>query len=224
MRSSELVGFLRRCRAAHVNPLVAAFNTARYRAGGKNVVAGQGIFMAGLDRIDVAGRLELALTKLDFVHPGDKTVINVRGRLAFEGDYVLSQGCRVDVGPGAEASFGPGFANAYTKFIVMRSLRVGRHCVIGWNSTFIDDDQHALAYPGRRERASAIRLGDRVWIGANVTVLKGTSIGDGCVVAAGAVVSGAFDEPHCLIAGNPARVVRREVRWAVNADELARQP
>ena len=39
-------------------------------------------------------------------------------------------------------------------------------------------------------------------------ILKGTQLGDGCVVGAGAVVSGKFEE-NCVIAGNPAKVIRK---------------
>jgi len=54
---------------------------------------------------------------------------------------------------------------------------------------------------------SDINVGTGVWIGAKVTVLPGVTIGNGCVIAAGSVVT--FDcEDNCLYAGNPARKKR----------------
>ena len=53
-----------------------------------------------------------------------------------------------------------------------------------------------------------IRIGKNCFLGCNSIVLKGTVLGDGCVVGAGAVVSGKFEE-NCVIAGNPARVIKR---------------
>jgi maltose O-acetyltransferase len=46
-----------------------------------------------------------------------------------------------------------------------------------------------------------------VWIGDRVLILKGSEIGEGCVVAAGAVVSGKFP-PDVLIGGVPAKIIR----------------
>lgn len=47
-----------------------------------------------------------------------------------------------------------------------------------------------------------------MWIGLNALILKGTIIGDNCVVGAGAVVKGKFPA-NCVIAGNPAKIVKR---------------
>lgn len=62
--------------------------------------------------------------------------------------------------------------------------------------------------------AQQIVVGDHVWIGSNVTVLKGAVIPRGCVVGSGAVVTRAFTEENALLAGNPARVIRRGVAWS----------
>ena len=54
---------------------------------------------------------------------------------------------------------------------------------------------------------SPVRIGDDVWIGTKVTVLRGTDIGSGSVVAAGAVARAAYPE-RSVIGGVPARVLR----------------
>ena len=53
-----------------------------------------------------------------------------------------------------------------------------------------------------------IKIGKNCFIGCNSIILKGTVLGDGCVVGAGAVVAGKFED-NCVIAGNPARVIKR---------------
>ncbi|MEO6091803.1 MAG: DapH/DapD/GlmU-related protein [Novosphingobium sp.] len=55
-----------------------------------------------------------------------------------------------------------------------------------------------------------IRIGDRCFIGGNAVVLAGVTVGAESIVAAGAVV---FDDvpPRCIVAGNPARVIRRDI-------------
>lgn len=53
----------------------------------------------------------------------------------------------------------------------------------------------------------SIAIGEGSWIGINVTILQGTVIGKNCVIGAGSVVKGTFPD-CCVIAGNPARVIK----------------
>lgn len=89
---------------------------------------------------------------------------------------------------------------------------VGDHCLIS-DCGITDTDFHNLlpaerhSAPGPRVRA-AVTIGSNVWIGLRAIVLKGVKIGDNSVVGAGAVVR--EDVPAgCVVAGNPATVVKR---------------
>ncbi|WP_392447285.1 acyltransferase [Capnocytophaga canis] len=53
-----------------------------------------------------------------------------------------------------------------------------------------------------------IRIGDYCWIGMNATIMAGVELGINTIVGAGAVVTKSFPEGHCVIAGNPARVIK----------------
>lgn len=53
-----------------------------------------------------------------------------------------------------------------------------------------------------------IRIGRHCWIGMNAVILPGVQLGDFTVVGAGAIVTRSFPQGHCMIAGNPARVIR----------------
>jgi len=69
----------------------------------------------------------------------------------------------------------------------------------------------ALPYVRRKLAVTApVSIGDDVWLGANATILPGVSVGDSAIVGAGAVVSSDV-EPRTVVAGVPARVVRRLV-------------
>lgn len=63
-----------------------------------------------------------------------------------------------------------------------------------------------------RPQTAPIRIGNHVWIGSRATILKGVSIGDGAIIASGAVVSRDV-EAGSIVAGNPARVVKEHAQW-----------
>jgi acetyltransferase-like isoleucine patch superfamily enzyme len=87
-----------------------------------------------------------------------------------------------------------------------QSVRVGDNCMFAENCFVTDADWHDLyhrIYPGKR---APVRIGNNVWLADSVTVCKGVSIGDNCVVGAASVVT--RDLPaNSIAAGNPARVV-----------------
>lgn len=57
-------------------------------------------------------------------------------------------------------------------------------------------------------RPGSVDIGNDVWIGINVCILPGTTIGDGCIIGAGSVVSGVIP-PYSIVTGNPAIVKRK---------------
>ena len=92
-------------------------------------------------------------------------------------------------------------------------IHIGARCLIGTEFQVLDTNAHELEL-GRRHlpdsRTKQVMVGDDVFIGSRVTLLKGCRIGNGCVIAAGAVVPPSFEAaPYCIVAGNPARIVGR---------------
>lgn len=90
-------------------------------------------------------------------------------------------------------------------------IRIGDRCLIGTEWQVMDTNAHELEL-GRRHMADTrtrqVHVGNDVFIGSRVTLLKGCRIGNGCIVAAGAVVIPGFEAPPLsIVAGNPARVV-----------------
>ena len=78
---------------------------------------------------------------------------------------------------------------------------IGHNCVIATLNHVMDPDRRADM------TAAPVRIGNKGWIGANVTILQGVTIGDGAVLAAGAVVN--RDVPaRTIVGGTPARVLK----------------
>ena len=100
------------------------------------------------------------------------------------------------------------FINSGCCFQDQGGIRIGDGCFIGHQVVFATID-HDLDPKRRAENHVApIVLGKNVWVGSHATILKGVTIGDGSVVAAGAVVTKDVP-PMTVVGGVPARVIRK---------------
>jgi len=101
------------------------------------------------------------------------------------------------------------YANHNSVFLDAAKITFGDNVFIGPNCGFYTAE-HPLEVNVRNrglERAREIKVGNNVWIGGNVCVLAGVTIGNNCVLGAGSVVTKNIPD-NALACGNPARVVR----------------
>ncbi|PYQ48729.1 MAG: acyltransferase [Acidobacteria bacterium] len=94
-----------------------------------------------------------------------------------------------------------------------KTIRIGSRTQIGPDCLFMDSDFHNVSPELRNEfhgddRDFDITIGQNVWFGARCIVLKGVTIGDNSVIAAGSIVVKSIPA-NCVAAGNPARVVKQ---------------
>ena len=95
-----------------------------------------------------------------------------------------------------------------------KEIVIGDNTNIGGNVKILDNDFHPIEAEARladdKEKIGTkpVLIGRNCFIGCNALILKGTQLGDNCVVGAGAVVCGKF-EANSVIAGNPARIVKK---------------
>jgi len=122
---------------------------------------------------------------------------------------------RVKVGIGTYGPIKAIYSDADNEY-----LTIGNYCSIGSGSTFMLGSEHGYkgisTFPFRvkilgqfseAKSKGPIILGDDVWLGENVLVLSGVSIGKGAVVAAGSVVVKDVP-PYAIVGGNPAKVIK----------------
>lgn len=97
------------------------------------------------------------------------------------------------------------------KIIAKEQVTIGRDCQIAWGATICDHDFHKTYSDGRQNIETApVVIGNNVWIGMDATILKGVTIGDGAVIAAGAVVTRSVPA-RCLAGGVPARILKEGI-------------
>lgn len=117
-------------------------------------------------------------------------------------------------------------------FISRSQITIGDNVTIAWGCTIYDHDSHSLDYRLRRKdiddelrdirigvsfirnkdwscvKSKPITIENDAWIGMNCIILKGVTIGEGSVIGAGSVVTKDVP-PWTVVAGNPARVVKK---------------
>lgn len=99
------------------------------------------------------------------------------------------------------------FFNHNCSITCSESITIGNHCMFANNLVIVDHD-HEIGECGVTGAlvSKPIVIEDRVWCGANVTIIKGVHIGAGAVIAAGAVVTRDVPE-RAVVAGVPGKVI-----------------
>ncbi|MBO5443173.1 MAG: acyltransferase [Alphaproteobacteria bacterium] len=109
----------------------------------------------------------------------------------------------------------PGF-RLYAKEKQNSGITIGDDCFFAVNTLIRNGDGHTLLDQNTGEilnEPEEIVLGSHIWVTSNCTILKGSYIADNCVVAAGSLINKKFEEEGCLLAGTPAKIIRRGINW-----------
>ncbi len=214
---NELLKLYRKCRNTESNFLVCVLFYFWYKLQNKDILRHHKTVIKGINNIQTSGLLQIGTTQVGFSSRNDLTLLNVSGKLTVKGSFTIGRGCRLDIGKDAIVTLGKGgFINPFSKIIIQHGLEIGENCYISWDCQFLDEDFHSIDYPGKNNshKDRRIYIGDHVWIGSNVTVLKGSKIANGSVVAANSLVNSTFTDENVLLAGNPARIIKRDITWS----------
>lgn len=127
----------------------------------------------------------------------------------------LIQPCLFTVFPKATISIGDDVGISGSTLRCSERITIGNRTIIGSGCLILDTDEHPLTASERQAHDyykytnnRPIIIGDDVFIGARCIITKGVTIGNGAVIGAGSVVT--HDVPsNTIVAGNPARIVRK---------------
>ena len=139
------------------------------------------------------------------IHPAGNIIIGNRCRFS-----AVMGGLELGTGPDGTLEIGENtFINYGTSISAMQHVKIGKNCNIGTYCMIMDNDFHRLEPERRYElpESGPITIEDNVWLGGRVIVLKGVTVGEGSVVAAGSIVTKDIP-PRSIAVGSPAKVVR----------------
>lgn len=137
--------------------------------------------------------------------------VDAKASLIVNGRFRVYNGSDIRVVQNGILTLNGGFCNDGTQIYCGKKITIGKDCAIARDVIIRDHDAHYLC-DSQHEIAKEIYIGNHVWIGTRAIILKGVNIGDGAIVAAGAVVT--KDVPaKCLVASVPAKVIRENVEW-----------
>jgi len=161
-------------------------------------------------KVSGEGKLEIGPQWEDGKHLSTQLITRKQSEITIKALFRLHSGGSIWVNSGACLSLDRGYANNGVAIHCFSKIQLGHEVVIGDNTIIRDSDNHVVVDGG--PATLPIIIGNHVWIGMNCLILKGVTIGDGAIVAAGSVVT--KDVPsHSLVAGVPAKVKKENVVW-----------
>ena len=95
-------------------------------------------------------------------------------------------------------------------------VSIGNNCMFSEKILLLDDTHSVIDVNSKEvlnDKKYKISIKNHVWIGEHVTLLKSAKIPEDCIVAYGSIVTKEFKEPHSILAGNPAKIVKTGISW-----------
>ena len=146
----------------------------------------------------------------------NRMICDIQGTLIIRGLTEFGPGAKLSIGEKGIVTIGADFKNSADGAIICRErIDIGREFVLSWETLIMDTDFHQIKDDGGVviNPNRPIVIGDGVWIGCRVTILKGSVIPNGCVIGAGSLVNKELPSANALFVGNPVKLVKENIRW-----------
>lgn len=151
-----------------------------------------------------------------FIQQYSSICVEKGGIIDFEGYCHLGEGCRLIVKKNGKITFGMQFWSTGPIFIISHtSVTFEYHSILSWGITIMDSDLHNITSNHIiKNSPQSITIKSNAWIGFNSTLLKGSIIGVGSIVACNSVITrNTSSEDHVILAGNPAKLIDKDICW-----------
>ena len=139
--------------------------------------------------------------------------------LEIDGDFEIGGGVSIYVQRGGVLKIGgrekedKSGITCDSRIMVSKHVEIGKDFVCAWGCFISDCDWHQIFHGGVLANFQKDTIiGNHVWVAHGCSILKGSVIGDGCIVGCKSIVQQSFPE-NCLVVGCPAKVVRTDCSW-----------
>lgn len=100
-----------------------------------------------------------------------------------------------------------------------KKVIIGDNCLFSYNINMRPSDGHTIYHEKSKailnRPQGEINIGNHVWVGMNVNILKDVKISDNSIVGAASVVTKRFEETNVIIGGTPAKILKQETNWDI---------
>ena len=172
-------------------------------------------------KVLIVTKVRTAMIKIGFGDVGifdyryERTILEVNGQIIFKGTAVIGKGSRICIGEEGVLELGNNFLiAARTTIICFKNIRIGADCVFSWENIIMDTDFHQIHSSGIEMNVpEPILIGNHVWIGMRCTILKGSKISEGCVIAAHTLISTDLKAKQAIYGGSPTKIIKQNITW-----------
>ena len=145
----------------------------------------------------------------------NRTILEISGNITFKGKCNIGRGSKICVG--GDLVCGNNFVMTGNSTIISyKKIFIGNDCLCSWGCLIMDTDFHKIYNEERKitNENRDIFIGNKVWIGCQNTLLKGSIIPSNTVIAANSTISKKFNEENTIIGGDN-RILKRKISWEV---------
>jgi acetyltransferase-like isoleucine patch superfamily enzyme len=188
-------------------PVLISGNVYLYKTKGKVILSEPvrtGMVQIGFGKVGIA----------DFKR--SRAVWEVNGTVEFKGRAFIMHGCKINVSKNAQLIIGDDFhMSTECAIVVEKRVEIGNGSGISWESLVMDTDFHHIADEQGVvfNLPKEIIIGNKVWVGCRCTILKGSIIPSGSIVAANSLVTKKLTGDNCIFGGNPMKVLKENITW-----------
>lgn len=163
--------------------------------------------------IKIHPKVRLKKVKIEVFGNNNKLIFN-EGVKFYEEGYICFEGDNCTINIGKETTIGSAslFCGESNTSIV-----IGEDCMLSRDISITTSDFHSIIDSTTNQRINlpkSVSIGDKVWIGYNVSISKGAILSNNSIIASRAVVTGKEYPASSILAGIPARVIKDNVYWS----------